>query len=469
MEISDIEERTVLEGAAIVDSLEVGLVVKTVTPGTLGEELGLEPGDTIVAVGGKPVRDAIDFRFMFGEEGVELSVQRSQERLIFEIEKDPDEDLGVAFEDMDILKCDNKCVFCFLHQMPKKLRKTLYYQDDDYRLSFLHGAYITLTNLSDEEFDRIVTQRLSPMYVSVHATDPDVRGHLLGRRGASDVMGRLDYLIEQSIQIHTQVVLCPGINDGSQLDRTIRDLADRYPAVESLGVVPLGLTKFRQNLPDLAPITSRDCERALEQIHAHQDRFLSELGTRFVYAGDEFYLQRGTPPPEADRYDGFPLLENGIGMVRRFLDDFESGYPTVVSHRPSETITVVTGALGDIFIRPMADRLSTLDGLTVNVVPIQNDFLGQGITVSGLLAGEDILAQLKGRELGGRILLPPNCVNHDGILLDDVTPADLSKALGANVEVGSYSLVDTILGDEHRSHAKKPGIDHPYIASHQVP
>ncbi|HAA73941.1 TPA: hypothetical protein DCE37_02335 [Candidatus Latescibacteria bacterium] len=471
MEIQDTDSRPILEGAAQVASLEAGLVVGEVYPGSLAEAIELKAGDRIEAIDGRPIRDPIDFRFHFGEEDLELTVRRREEVTVFQIEKDPDEDLGVSFEDMPILKCDNKCVFCFLHQMPKKLRKTLYYQDDDYRLSFLHGAYVTLTNLSDEEFDRIVKQRLTPMYVSVHATDPDVRGHLLGRKGPVDVLERIDFLIDAGIEVHTQVVLCPGINDGPHLEKTIQDLAERYPSVASLGVVPLGLTKFRQNLPDLAPIGPEDCTSALGTIHGFQESYLKSLGSRFVYAGDEFYLQHGEQPPDATRYDGFPLIENGIGMVRRFLDDFVSKVSSLSEKIPSGRITLVTGQLGRIFLEPMATKLNTRPGTDIQVLPVVNQFLGEGITVSGLLAGEDILRTLKGRDrLGDRIILPPNCVNHEGILLDDITPAVISEDMGVAVQVGTYSLIDTLCGDASASpRAQEKATDHPYIASHQNP
>ncbi len=471
MGIQETPDRAILEGASLVDRVEVGLVIDGVDEDSLAQELELRPGDAIEAINGQPVRDPIDFRFHFGEERVSLRIRRGEELLDYEIEKDADDDLGVTFEEMSILRCDNKCIFCFLHQMPKKLRKTLYYQDDDYRLSFLHGAYVTLTNLSDEEFDRIVTQRLSPMYVSVHATDPDVRGHLLGRKGPVDVLERLDYLISKKISIHTQVVYCPGLNDGPHLDKTITDLAARHPGVVSLGIVPLGLTKFRQNLPDLAAVTREGCREVLTQIHAYQDRYKEELGSRFVYAGDEIYLQSGLATPPSHAYDGFPLIENGIGMVRRFLDDFDSGFAGLQASPPIGGITLVTGMLGEGFVAPMADKLNGLPGLSVNVVPVRNDFLGHGITVSGLLAGVDILAALKARlSQGDRVILPPNCVNHEGLFLDDLCPQDLSRELGGSVEVGTYSLIDSILTPtDLRSREFESSIDHPYIASYQNP
>jgi len=455
----------------MVDRVEVGLAIKEVAADSLAEELELRPGDAIEALNGQPVRDPIDFRFNFGEENIELRVRRGEELLVYEIEKDPDDDLGVTFEDMPILKCDNKCVFCFLHQMPKKLRKTLYYQDDDYRLSFLHGAYVTLTNLSEEEFDRIVDQRLSPLYVSVHATDPDIRGRLLGRTGPVDVLERLDFLISKGILIHTQVVYCPGLNDGVHLDKTITDLDARYPDVVSLGVVPLGLTQFRKNLPDLAPVTREGCREVLAQIHAHQDRFLDEFGRRFVYAGDEMYLQSEQETPSSDRYDGFPLIENGIGMVRRFLDDFETGLEGFRASMPTGKVSLVTGMLGKRFVGPMAARLNRLPGLSVDVIPVRNDFLGHGITVSGLLSGEDILKTLRNAALeSDRVILPPNCVNHEGFFLDDLCPDDLSQAVGRPVQIGTYSLIDSILMPGDRSPSVSgSSVDHPYIASHQNP
>ncbi|MEE2753661.1 MAG: DUF512 domain-containing protein, partial [Candidatus Latescibacterota bacterium] len=309
-----------------------------------------------------------------------------------------------------------------------------------------------------------------PMYVSIHATDPVVRGHLLGRKGPVGVLEKLDFLISKGISIHTQVVYCPGLNDGAQLDRTITDLADRYPHVVSLGVVPLGLTKFRQNLPKLASVTQLGCKGLLEQIHEHQDQFLSQFGSRFVYAGDEIYLQSGLGLPLSDRYDGFPLIENGIGMVRRFLDNFEYGFPSLISEKPTGSVSLVTGMLGEGFVAPLADRLNTMPGFSLNVIPVANEFLGTGITVSGLLAGQDILATLKRQgSLGDRILLPPNCVNHEGILLDDLSPYDLSRELGKSIEVGSYSLIDSIRSGSTKERPVESSLEHPYIASHQLP
>ena len=460
------------EGVPLLDRAEPGLRIQTVHVGGMAESLGLKPGDEILSIGGEPIRDPIDFRFHFSEDEVTLDVNREAERLIFEIEKDPEDDLGVDFEDMGILKCDNKCVFCFLHQMPKGLRKTLYYQDDDFRLSFLHGAYVTLTNLDPGEFERIIEQRLTPMYVSVHATDPTVRGQLLGRPDPVDVLGPIDRLIEAGIQCHTQIVLCPGLNDGYELKRSVFDLADRHPGVASVGVVPLGLTRFRKNLPDLAPVTPDVARATLDEIHHHQATLLPRLGSHFVYAADEFYLltHRGMPPRSA--YDGFPLVENGVGMVRRFLDDFDASFEDLRSSSSSLRVCLVTGLLGGHFIPGVVSRLNELPHISARSVIVENQFLGPRITVSGLLAGKDIALALEKAPPGPDevVVLPPNCVNHDGLFLDDFNPRDLEDRIGSRVVVGTYNLAVCIREIADGSFIEPwPSSDegHPYIASWQ--
>jgi putative radical SAM enzyme (TIGR03279 family) len=464
-----------VEGLPQVDSIELGVWVEAVLAGGIGESVGILPGDVIERINSHPVSDPIDYRFHIGEEEVEVHLRRDDEVLILDIEKDSDDDLGITLGDMPILKCNNKCVFCFLHQMPKGLRKTLYYQDDDYRLSFLHGAYVTLTNLSEEEFQRVIDQRLSPMYISVHATDPALRGELLGRSEAVEVMDRIAFLAEHNIQMHAQVVLCPGMNDGEHLKRTVFDLAAQYPHVESVGVVPLGLTRFRKNLPDLSPVTPQVARTCLDQVSEWQSLFKTRLGVNFVYLGDEFYLQSKCDLPLQSHYDGFPLVENGVGMVRRFIDFFEAGYADLkdLKFEPVK-VALVTSVLGNAFVGPMSDRLNEVPWLTALPVEVQNTFFGSGITVSGLLTGADILKALKDVPEGlGNVLLPPNCVSHHGLFLDDMTPEELSKTLGCNVFVGTYNLIESILmvanGDpvSHAPVAARTD-DHPYISSHQM-
>ncbi|MDE2998544.1 MAG: DUF512 domain-containing protein [Gemmatimonadota bacterium] len=464
-----------IEGLPQVDEAVAGLGVEAVVSGGIGEAVGILPGDVIEAINGESVRDPIDYRFHVAEEAVEVVLRRGKDVIVVEIEKDTDDDLGVTLAEMPIIKCNNKCVFCFLHQMPPKMRKTLYYQDDDYRLSFLHGAYVTLTNLSEEEFQRIVEQRLSPMYISVHATDPDLRGALLGRSEPVDVMERIDFLARHNIQMHAQVVLCPGINDGQHLKRTVFDLARWYPSVASVGIVPLGLTRYRRNLPRLDPVTPDVALTCLDQAAAWQRRLHRRFGVNFVYFGDEFYLMAGRSIPEAAHYDGFPLVENGVGMVRRFSDLFEAGVSTLetLNCRPI-SMTLVTSVLGAGFIRPMAERLNRIPWMTAHVVEVKNRFLGEGITVSGLLTGQDMLHALETQQQETDVvILPPNCVSHHGLFLDDLTPNDLELALKRRVRIGTYDLAETAarvaLGDDRSGTVHdSSATPHPYITSHQV-
>ncbi len=464
-----------VEGRRSVERVDTGLQIRLVHPGGIGEAIGLQRGDIVETINGHPVRDPIDYRFYMGDEDVSALVRRGEDRFLFEIEKDIEDDLGVDFEDMPILKCDNKCVFCFLHQMPKGLRKTLYYQDDDYRLSFLHGAYVTLTNLSEDEFQRIIDQKLSPMYISVHATDPKLRAELLGRRRATPVLDRIDILAKQGIQMHAQVVLCPGINDGQALKQTVFDLAARHPRVESLGVVPLGLTKFRENLPKLNPVTRADAAMAIREIRAWQGMLKKRLGTRFVYLGDEMYLMAGQSVPLRSEYDGFPLVENGIGMVRRFIDGFENRIEELENLAlPPQRFVLVTGMLGTHFLDTMVKRLNRISWIDARVVPVVNRFLGEGITVSGLLSGNDIGRALIDARIRSNetVLLPPNCLNHNGLFLDDILLKDLEQKVGCRAIVGTYDLVETIQnavgGVSAFVDAGSEIVVHPYISSHQM-
>ena len=462
-----------VEGRRGIERVEAGLQIRFVHPDGIGKAMGLRPGDVLESINGQPVRDPIDYRFYMGDEAVLTAVRRGDERFLCEIEKEIEDDLGVDFEDMPILKCDNKCVFCFLHQMPKGLRKTLYYQDDDYRLSFLHGAYVTLTNLSEDEFQRIIDQKLSPMYISVHATDPHLRAELLGRRRPTPVLDRIDTLGAHRIKMHAQVVLCPGINDGHALKQTIFDLAARHPHVESVGVVPLGLTKFRKNLPKLNRMTRADADRAIRQITAWQAVLKPRLGTRFVYLGDEMYLMTGQPVPPKAEYEGFPLVENGIGMVRRFVDGFEQRVGELEGLAlPPQRFTLVTGVLGARFLDAMVQRLNRIPWISARVVPVVNRFLGEGITVSGLLSGGDIVRALADVERDETVLLPPNCLNHNGLFLDDLTLDDLVQRVRCPVVVGTYDLVETIhnavRGASTPLRPRNADVAHPYISPHQI-
>jgi len=420
-----------------------GVVVAAVKPGTAAARAGLRPGDRIVAINRAPLRDVIDFHFHAGEERLRLSLERDgRAHRALLTRRGPV--LGLELEaprPSEIATCANKCVFCFIHQLPKGMRRSLYVKDDDFRLSFLHGNYITLTDLEEDELRRIETQRLSPLYVSVHATDPDVRHALLGEpRVRRELLPVMERLARAGIAMHAQIVLCPGWNDGAQLDRTVHELARLHPAVPTTAVVPVGLTRHRERLPALRAVTADEARALVATIEGWQEDFHAALGTRFVWAADELYLTAGLPLPAAPAYEGFAVAEDGIGLVRRF----EDGFARAVGRQPARLaaprrVTVVTGEMFAPRMRALLDRVA-VDGLTVRLAPIANDFFGRGIGVAGLLTGRDIQAQLADRAadrdggLGDQVLLPAVAVRDGaGVFLDDLTPGDLSASLGVPV------------------------------------
>ena len=387
-----------------------GVVVAAVAPHTAAARAGLRPGDRILAINGAPLRDVIDFHFHAGEETLDLALDREGRTTAAQLtRRGPTLGLELAPpRPAEIATCANKCVFCFIHQLPKGMRKSLYVKDDDFRLSFLHGNYITLTDLEEAELARIESQRLSPLYVSVHATDPDLRHALLGQpRVRRELLPVMERLAKAGIAMHAQIVLCPGWNDGAHLERTVHELARLHPAVPTTAVVPVGLTRHRERLPDLRAVTAEEAVTLVRAVEGWQRAFQATLGTRFVWAADELYLSAGLPLPPA------PLS------------------------RPRRA-TVVTGELFAPRMRALLDRLA-LPGLTVDLVPIRNEFFGRGIGVAGLLTGRDIQLQLGevgcgGRGLGDEVLVPAVTLRDGaGVFLDDLTPADLGAALGAPV------------------------------------
>ncbi len=421
------------------------ITVRGVESGSLAERAGFAGGDRIARVNGEPVGDLIDFQVASSEPRLRFEVEREGQVYELEVERRGGEPLGFDFDEMRLRRCNNKCVFCFLHQMPGGMRRSLYFEDDDYRLSFLHGSYVTLTNVREEDLRRIVDQGLTPQYVSVHATDPALRKRLLGRkRGTVSILERIDYLARSGIEMHTQIVLCPGWNDGEHLERTLSDLEGFYPSVRSVALVPVGLTRFRSHLPELQPVTPDLAERYLADAERWGERCARELGERFVYPGDELFLLVGRLPPPAGYYDAFPQIENGIGMVRTFLDCWERERATVRGEveRPLH-LALVTGRLASRFLIPMVDDLDSSEGLQVDVVVVDNDFFGPGITVSGLLSGRDMAKALRGGPWGLAVL-PPNAVNGDGVTLDDLTVAEIEAAAGMPVTVGEYDLAATL-------------------------
>jgi putative radical SAM enzyme (TIGR03279 family) len=435
---------------------ETGVRVLAVDPAGLAAKAGLRPGDRLLRVNGHGLRDLVDFHVQAGEEELAIDVDRAGRPCSVVLERKWGKDLGLECEPpapAEISTCANKCVFCFIHQLPKGLRKSLYVKDDDYRLSFLHGNYITLTDLPDAEIERIVELRLSPLYISVHATDPVLRHFLLGspKTIKGDLMERLRRLADAGIRMHAQIVLCPGLNDGPHLERTVRELGELQPGIATVAVVPVGLTRHRDGLYPLRSITSAEAGATLDAIHGWQAAFLARHETRFVFAADELYLQAGRPIPPAAAYEGFTVVEDGVGLVRRFEDDFRrlASRPGRPRWRGARKVTVVTGELFGPVLRPWLERLR-VPGLTVEVAPVPNEFFGRAITVAGLLTGQDVARALTGRTLGDAVLIPRVALTETkGVFLDDVAPDDLARHVGApivTVDTSARGLVDGLLG-----------------------
>jgi putative radical SAM enzyme (TIGR03279 family) len=401
---------------------------------------GLEAGDCLLAINGAPLRDVIDFHFNAGEEELAVNLLRGGTRTTARLHRRRGRDLGLEFEaprPAEIATCANKCVFCFIHQLPKGMRKSLYVKDDDYRLSFLHGNYITLTDLDEAEIERIVAQRLSPLFISVHATDPELRHALLGRpRVCRPILPVMERLARGGISMHAQIVLVPDLNDGAHLERTVFDLARMHPAVTTAAIVPVGLTRHRERLPQLRPITPGEARALVETAAGWQRDFRARLGTRFVYLSDEIYLIAGREPPPARDYEGFPVMEDGIGLVRRFEDGFARALRRL-PRRPVAPgkVTVVTGEM----FAPRLERLLAsfdVDGLAADVAAVPNEFFGRRIAVAGLLTGRDIQRELARRPLGDLVLIPAVALREtDGVFLDDRTPADLARDLDVPLRV----------------------------------
>ncbi|MBI2161587.1 MAG: DUF512 domain-containing protein [Candidatus Rokubacteria bacterium] len=420
-----------------------GVVVAAVRAETPAATAGLRAGDRILAINGRRLRDAIDFQFHAAEDRLDLAVERDGAPRALTVRRRGPE-LGLELEPprpAEIATCANKCVFCFIHQLPKGMRRSLYVKDDDFRLSFLHGNYITLTDLGEADLARIVEQRLSPLYVSVHATDPELRWRLLGRpRVSAEILPRLERLAKAGIRMHAQIVLCPGLNDGAHLERTVSELAPLHPQVATTAVVPVGLTRHRERLPELRRLTPEEACALIAAVEGWQARFLSTLGSRFVFLADEIYLlaellaERPLPPAAA--YEGFPVVEDGIGLVRRFEDGFAHAVARRRRPDPPRPVTLVTGEIFGSRLEALLAR-GGLAGPGVRVAAVPNEHFGRTIGVAGLLTGRDIqrhLAMLP--DLGRAVLVPAVALRDlDGVFLDDATPADLSRDLGTPVRV----------------------------------
>ncbi|MEM9119204.1 MAG: TIGR03279 family radical SAM protein [Cyanobacteria bacterium P01_F01_bin.56] len=406
-------------------------VVTRVLPDSIAEALGFEPGDRLVRINGQAPRDLIDYQFLCADEELALEVEDANGTPHqIELEKDYDEDLGLEFETAlfdGLMQCNNRCPFCFIDQQPPGKRETLYLKDDDYRLSFLYGSYLTLTNLTASEWARIAQMRLSPLFVSVHATAPAVRSRLLKNPRAGELLKHLAWFQEQRLQIHAQVVVCPGINDGVHLERTLRDLAKFHtgeiPAVISAAVVPVGLTRFRPGEDELVPVTPEKAREVIDQVTALQAEFKPQFGTTFAWLADEWFLIGGRSLPTAVDYEDYPQLGNGVGSIRQFLTAFETAAAALPARlmTPQRFTWVVGNAVAQAF-QPILQRLNQVEQLTVEMVAMNSDYWGQAITVTGLLTGHDLLHHLSDRVLGDGILLPT-------ILLKPTDPGNPQKWL----------------------------------------
>jgi len=405
-----------------------------VLPNSIAAELGIKPGDDLVKINGELIHDELDVKFFAAGEELELEVMASGEFIAFEIEKDFDEELGLKVAPMKMTACGNDCVFCFVDQNPEGLRKALYFRDGDYRFSHLYGNYNTMTNVGPSALERIVRQRLMPQYVSVHSTDLEVRTKLMRLRKDDHIMDKLRHLAENEIWMHGQIVLCPGINDGESLDRTVEDVFSLWPSMKTLAVVPVGLTSHRLGLAELKIVDREYARNMIAWAEKLQKRFRKKTGTGWLYLSDEFYLVAELPVPEEDLYDGFPQLENGVGMVRDFIEETRREISKLSHLAPQsgrKRITLATATLAAGFMREeIVPLLKSIPNLDVDLEVVVNKLYGSAVTVTGLLSGQCLLEHFKDRPETDLLLLPPNVLNEDDVFLDDETPHDLQRKLG---------------------------------------
>ena len=433
--------------------------IRAVLPGSIAEELELEPGDVLLAVNDHEIEDVFDYHYYTNEEYLTVLVRKPDgEEWELEIEKEFEEDLGIEFESSlmdDYRSCRNHCIFCFIDQMPPGMRETLYFKDDDSRLSVLQGNYVTLTNMSDHDIDRIIHYHLGPINISFQTTNPDLRCKMLHNRFAGDVFPKIRRLADAGIELNGQIVLCRDINDGAELERSISDMTSYLPALRSVSVVPVGLSKYRESLYPLKPFDAQSAGEVIDLIESWQKKIYPQYGVHFVHASDEWYLLAGRPLPEEERYDGYLQLENGVGMLRLLKEEVEETLAEVKPdvETPKRRVSIATGRLAGPFLKELGKRIETVhQNVTLQIFEIRNDFFGESITVSGLITGQDLIAQLKDQDLGDELLLPTNMIRSgERVFLDDLTIEDAEEALGIPiriVESGGRDLVCAVTGEE---------------------
>lgn len=430
-------------------------IIKTIEPGSIAEELELEPGDVLVSVNGQPVGDVFDYHYLINEEYLELLVRKaSGEEWELEIEKEYEDDLGIEFENGmmdDYRSCSNKCIFCFIDQLPKGMRDTLYFKDDDSRLSFLQGNYVTLTNMSDADVERIITYRMEPINISFQTMNPKLRCEMLHNRFAGDALKKVERFYEAGITMNGQIVLCKGVNDGKELEYSIEKLTGYLPYLQSVSVVPVGLTRYRDGLYPLTPFTKEDAKEVLKLIHSWQERLYREYGNHFIHAGDEWYLLAEEELPDEDSYDGYLQLENGVGMVRLLREEVREELAALLGDERERHVTIATGELAAPILAELGAGIrEKYPRLDLQVRAVKNDFFGGKITVAGLLTGQDLKNQLSDVKLGEELLLTEHMMKSgEQVFLDDVTVEELSGALQVPVTIvksDGKSFLNAVLG-----------------------
>ena len=430
--------------------LDMEHIISSVAPGSIAQEMGIEPGDRLLEVNGKSPEDVFDYRYLMNEEEILVLIRKANgEEWELEIEKEYEDDLGIEFENGlmdDYRSCRNKCIFCFIDQLPKGMRSTLYFKDDDSRLSFLQGNYLTLTNMSEHDIDRIIQYKLSPINISFQTMNPELRCKMLHNRFAGEIFDKVKRLKDAGIIMNGQIVLCRGVNDGAELERSIRELTAYMPQLESVSVVPVGLTRYRDGLYPLEPFTKEDACEVLDLIHGWQEKLYKEWGNHFIHAGDEWYILAERPIPEEKTYDGYLQLENGVGMVRLLEEEVAQTLAGMTGDDRKIHRTIATGELAAPFLRKHVDAVQKkYPNVDIQVLAIKNEFFGGKITVAGLITGTDLISQLKGKDLGDRLLLTNHMLKSgEPVFLDDVTVDDVQNALQIKVSIVESSGADFV-------------------------
>ena len=425
-------------------------IISSVASGSIAQEMGIEPGDRLLEVNGKSPEDVFDYRYLMNEEEILVLIRKVHgEEWELEIEKEYEDDLGIEFENGlmdDYRSCRNKCIFCFIDQLPKGMRSTLYFKDDDSRLSFLQGNYLTLTNMSEHDIDRIIQYKLSPINISFQTMNPELRCKMLHNRFAGEIFDKVKRLKDAGIIMNGQIVLCRGVNDGAELERSIRELTAYMPQLESVSVVPVGLTRYRDGLYPLEPFTKEDACEVLDLIHGWQEKLYKEWGNHFIHAGDEWYILAERPIPEEKTYDGYLQLENGVGMVRLLEEEVAQTLAGMTGDDRKIHRTIATGELAAPFLRKHVESVrKKYPNVDIQVLAIKNEFFGGKITVAGLITGTDLISQLKGKDLGDRLLLTNHMLKSgEPVFLDDVTVDDVQNALQIKVSIVESSGADFV-------------------------